>query len=107
MVEKRNRGPGVSIATTPQIEQTQELCEYRNLSGHSLVVKHVLAKDETGFRLPLAAQSQNCKQKESCEDSFCLGQLGKNLLVLGITDTTLRSVSSIHVVNKENSFTHS
>ena len=31
-------------------------CNLSTCCGHGLVVERVLAKDETGFRLPLAAQ---------------------------------------------------
>ena len=84
--------------TTRIIEESTQICEYRNLSGHSLVVKHVLAKDEIGVRFSLAAQSENPKQKESRKDSFCLGQLGTKVFIVGITDTSLILISFIYVV---------
>ena len=67
-------------------------------SGHSLEVEQLVANQLAGVRFSLAAQSENPKQKESRKDSFCLGQLGTKVFIVGITDTSLILISFVYVV---------
>ncbi len=61
MTEKRNRGPGRG---TIHWKDYNGLCYDASVSGYGLVVKRVLAKDQSGVRFSLSAHD-SAKERES------------------------------------------
>jgi hypothetical protein len=56
------------------------------------VVKHVLAKDESGVRFSLSAPKDNKAENDPKGRFLLCAYLGTNLLIVGITDNVLERI---------------